>query len=283
MRSIESPSATDPRSHQGRGILVSPGALLTRRIGGASGDSLLQSLRHGALNLVAGLIELVAFQSGPVNGKRMDRLELRIAPHETQTLERAHVKLKVVPVVLTAASVCIGAERHSDGLERVIHAAQQFHDFFDFAADGVDVYCVARRRYLDADEKLLRKGDFGVCGIYHLAGLESCVQWEVECHCLATDDDRSSLCAINGVQNLVTNDVGKSEDDRQRVRVTDTEQTETVSLRMVALPEVSFEEVMEGMFVYLATKLQGKLDKRPQWPRTVMTPEIAHGCSRPLR
>jgi hypothetical protein len=109
-------------------------------------------LRHGTLNLVASLIDLVAFQSGPVNGKRMDGLELRIAPRETQALERAHVKLKVVPVVLTATSVCIGAERH---WERVVHAAQQFHDFFDVAVDGAGVYCVARRRHLDAERGTL--------------------------------------------------------------------------------------------------------------------------------
>jgi hypothetical protein len=200
MRSIESPSATDPRSHQGRGVSVSHRALLARRLGGAKWDSLLQSLRHGALNLVASLIELVGFQSGPVNGKRMDGLELRIASRETQALEKAHVKLKVVPVVLTAASVCVGAERYSNGRKRRVHAAQQFHDFFDVAADGIGVYCVARRRHLDADEELFRKGDFGVCGIHHLAGLESCVQWEVECRCLAANDDLSSICAINGVQ-----------------------------------------------------------------------------------
>jgi hypothetical protein len=108
----------------------------------------------------------------------------------------------------------------------VVHAAQQFHDFFDVAADGVGVYCIARRWHLDADEELFRKRDFCTCGVYRLAGSESCVQWEVERHYLAADDDLGSHLAINGVQDFVANNGRKSEDNGQRVRVTDAQQAE---------------------------------------------------------
>jgi hypothetical protein len=146
----------------------------------------------------------------------------------------------------------------------VAQTAQQFHDSFDFATDGGGVCVVAWRRQLNADEELLRKWDSRKSGIHGLTGSQSCVQWEVECYCFAVDDDLGNLLAINGVQNFVANGVGQREDDGQRVRATDAQQTEAVSLRVVALPEVSVGEAMEGTFVYLATNFQRKRGKRSQ-------------------
>ena len=111
--------------------------------------------------------------------------------------------------------------RYSNGRKGVVHATQQLDDLFNIVADGVGIFLVAWRWHLDADEKLLRRRDFGICGIHGRTRFQSCAQQEVGSNNVRADDDLDSLFAVNRVPNFVANDFGKSEDGGGRVRMAD--------------------------------------------------------------
>jgi hypothetical protein len=94
----------------------------------------------------------------------------------------------------------------------------------------------------------------------------------------------SSPAAFDSVKqsNVSNGTLYKRSDLADRIRVfpssspsatASSAETRSISLRVVALPEVSFEETMEGTFVHLPTELQGKLGERSQRIMSVMIPE----------